>query len=167
MAFDITKLGFAAAAFGAVIAAIIWLILKFGNGQVMTIIEEQTGHGHRRLGTTSNFDYSVVTDASCAKEPTVTKPIASFWPTECRDITMLDKVVKFKNQCRYSGYKDGSVNATTAEYPFKVTGDNTLGDGVPFCMAFDGTVDPSKIVQLFVTAVTILVAQSLKVCPWP
>ena len=40
MAFDITKLGFAAAAFGAVIAAIIWLILKFGNGQVMTIIEE-------------------------------------------------------------------------------------------------------------------------------
>ena len=124
----------------------------------MTIIEEQTGHGHRRLGTTSNFDYSVVTDASCAKEPTVTKPIASFWAKqECRDITMLDKVVKFKNQCRYSGYKDGSVNATTAEYPFKVTGDNTLGDGVPFCMAFDGTVDPSKIVQLFVTAVTILV----------
>ena len=42
MAFDITKLGFAAAAFGAVIAAIIWLILKFGNGQVMTIIEEQS-----------------------------------------------------------------------------------------------------------------------------
>ena len=70
---------------------------------------------------------------------------------------MLDKVAKFKNQCRYSGYKDGKVNATTAEYPFKVTPDNILGDGVLFCMAFDGTVDPSKIVQLFVTAVTILV----------
>ena len=31
MAFDITKLGFAAAAFGAIIAAILWLILKLGK----------------------------------------------------------------------------------------------------------------------------------------
>ena len=83
MAFDITKLGFAAAAFGAVIAAIIWLILKFGNGQVMTIIEEaKAGHG---LGTTSNFDYSVVTMLLAQSEQTVIKPIASFWAKqECK-----------------------------------------------------------------------------------
>ena len=126
----------------------------------MTIIEEaKAGHGHRRLGA-SNFDYSVVTTAACDSEKTVIKPIASFWAKkECVDITMLDKVSKFKNQCRYSEYKEGKVNATTAAYPFKVTqaDTNKLGDDTFFCMAFDGSVDPSKIVQLFVTAVTILV----------
>ena len=160
MAFDITKLGFAAAAFGAVIAAIIWLILKFGNGQVMTIIEEaKAGHGHRaprHLQLRLQRRHT----AACDSEKTVIKPIASFWAKkECVDITMIDKVVKFKNQCRYSEYKEGKVNATTAAYPFKVTqaDTNKLGDDTFFCMAFDGSVDPSKIVQLFVTAVTILV----------
>ena len=53
-----------------------------------------------RLGA-SNFDYSVVTTAACDNEKTVIKPIASFWAKkECVDITMLDKVSKFKSQCR-------------------------------------------------------------------
>ena len=50
MAFDITKLGFAAAAFGAIIAAILWLILKFGEGSVLAIVD--TSSHRRMLGST-------------------------------------------------------------------------------------------------------------------
>ena len=43
--FDITKLGFAAAAFGAILAAILWLILKFGEGSVLAIVDASGGSG--------------------------------------------------------------------------------------------------------------------------
>ena len=118
---------------------------------------DQTGHGHRRLGT-SNFDYSVVTNASCASETYRDQANCIVLGQEgVRDITMLDKVAKFKNQCRYSEYKEWQCQRNHSRIPVQGNRDNTLGDDVLFCMAFDGSVDPSKIVQLFVTAVTILV----------
>ena len=117
------------------------------NGQVMTIIEEaKAGHGHRRLGA-SNFDYSVVT-AACDRK-TVIKPIASFWAKkECVEYYYARQSFEVQEPMPLLWVQGGQVNATTAAYPFKVTqaDTNKLGDDTFFCMAFDGSVDPSKIV---------------------
>jgi hypothetical protein len=79
MAFDITKLGFAAAAFGAILAAILWLILKFGEGSVLAIVDASGGH-RRMLGATGTVDRSTYAtcDSFTAHRPVV-KQAASFW----------------------------------------------------------------------------------------
>jgi len=162
MAFDITKLGFAAAAFGAILAAILWLILKFGEGSVLAIVESSDGH-RRMLGATGTVDRN--TYATCDKfSPPKIKQAASFWATnKCEDITMMDGQVRYTYLCKMSEYstttnpKNLSLGYDT--FPFKVSKTDTeaIGTDVPFCQAFDPAEDPLKIVQLFVTAVTILV----------
>uniref|UniRef100_A0A7S2CJZ4 Cation-transporting P-type ATPase N-terminal domain-containing protein n=2 Tax=Octactis speculum TaxID=3111310 RepID=A0A7S2CJZ4_9STRA len=99
MAFDITKFGFAAAIFGACIAAIIWAILKFGMGKIIAV---EDSHSH-----------------------TVKQSSSFFSKEDCEDITL------------EQNYDDDSYKDT--------------------CDQFSGNDDPAKIVQLFVTAVTILV----------
>ena len=103
MAFDITWLGFGAAVFGAVVAAIIWAILHFGTGNVILVTE---------------------VDNHVTPPKTIFKASSSFFSkANCEDMTIA------------KAYK------------------NTTFD----CKSFDPANDPSKIVQLFVTAITILV----------
>lgn len=162
MAFDITKLGFAAAIFGAIIAAILWLILKFGEGSVLAIVD--TSSHRRMLGSTG------VHPATCAdfKMHGIVKQAASFFANKnCKDMTMMEQDVKYNFMCNMKEFNDNTLNITTAydTYPFKVKtapADPNVpevgsGDDPPFCQVFDPAEDPLKIVQLFVTAVTILV----------
>lgn len=106
MAFDITKLGFLAAIGGAVIAAIIWLILKFGTGNIVLL--KENNHGKEVLKVQGSF----------------------FSKPQCEDITI---GLVYPNETDAQSWKD------------------------THCLNFDNAQDPSKIVQLFVTAVTILV----------
>jgi magnesium-transporting ATPase (P-type) len=109
MAFDITKLGFIAAAFGAVIAAICWAILKFGDGKILAIVSED--HSTHELKVTYSASF--------------------FADSNCQDPTLFDPLLNAPNR--------------------------TADEAQSWCKSFDPTIDPSKIVRLFVTAVTILV----------
>ena len=102
MAFDITKLGFAAAAFGAIIAAILWLILKFGEGSVLAIVDKSS---HRRmLGSTGGGPPATCADFNMHG---IVKQAASFFADKnCKDMTMMEQNVRYNFMCNMKEFND-------------------------------------------------------------